>query len=331
MSLDLDTRQRAILQEMGIRVWLPAPIEAEPVARPTPAPQRMAALPPRADQPARTAAPQVAEQTAKTSSATPINPAASPPARPQTATESVAAYAASTGATAKKSLRTPVKLPPTGTPLVLAAGIADMDWPTLANTLANCQACQLCTDRKATVFGAATAPDAPRRADWLVVGEPPDDTDERLGAPFADPSGQLLDNMLKAVGVSQRTTLADAASQARVSAYVTNVVKCRPATVRNPTPAELAVCENYLRREVALVQPKIILAMGRFAAQTLLHGSLPEGSKIPFGKLRGQIYRYQGIPVVVTYHPTYLLRNPHEKARAWADLCLALDVVQRGQ
>jgi DNA polymerase len=131
------------------------------------------------------------------------------------------------------------------------------------------------------------------------------------------------------VGVSRRQAPGEVGELAATkAAYVTNVVKCRPAVVRNPSPQELAVCEHFLRREVALVQPKVILAMGRFAAQTLLQGSLPEGSKLPFGKLRGQVYRYQGIPVIVTYHPSYLLRTQTDKARAWADLCLALDVVR---
>ena len=132
--------------------------------------------------------------------------------------------------------------------------------------------------------------------------------------------------MGKAVGVSRR----EAGVNGAAAAYVTNVVKCRPAVVRMPDPQELATCAHYLRREVALVQPKVILAMGRLAAQSLLQDSLPGVASIPLGKLRGQTYRYQGIPVVVTYHPTYLLRTPQDKARAWADLCLALDEARRG-
>jgi uracil-DNA glycosylase family 4 len=206
-----------------------------------------------------------------------------------------------------------------------------MDWAALAQTVASCQACKLCTGRRAPVFGAAQvgaagATQTLRQADWLVVGEPPDEAEERAGAPFADQAGQLLDNMLKAVGVRRRAmNRAEGAESRATAAYVTNVVKCRPASVRNPEPQELAACEVYLRREVALVQPKVILAMGRFAAQTLLRDSLPEVASIPLGKLRGQIYRYQGIPVVVTYHPSYLLRTQQDKARAWADLCLALE------
>lgn len=306
MSLDLDERQRAMLQEMGVRVWLPEAVADAPLVTQapaaTPAPQRVAPTP------------QVAAQA----------PADRPPMPAASAIENIAVNAISTGAAAQKSLKTQVPDATVATPAVLVEGIAGMDWPTLAQAIADCQACQLCSGRRAPVFGGSDAA-APRQADWLVVGEPPDEAEERAGVPFAEQAGQLLDNMLKAVGVSRRGAEGGAAAKA---AYVTNVVKCLPATVRNPTPQELAVCENFLRREVALVRPKVILAMGRFAAQTLLHGSLPEGSKTPFGKLRGQIYRYQGIPVVVTYHPRYLLRTQQDKARAWADLCLALDVMR---
>jgi DNA polymerase len=293
MSLDLDPRQRAMLQEMGVHVWLPEAVVDASVERE--APQSIA-----------------------------VAPRSEAPASASIAIEIVAIEAIKAGATAQKVQKLPVlsqPVVPSATFGAAADGIAQMDWSALAQTVASCQACKLCTGRRAPVFGAA---DAPRQADWLVVGEPPDEAEERLGSPFADQGGQLLDNMLKAVGVSRR-----GAATAAQSAYVTNVVKCRPAVVRNPDPQELAACESFLRREVALVQPKVILAMGRFAAQTLLRDSLPEVASIPLGKLRGQIYRYQGIPVVVTYHPTYLLRTQQDKARAWADLCLALDVMRR--
>lgn len=309
MSLDLDERQRAMLQEMGVRVWLPA------VAAPAPAVAEGPVVAP--------ASPSVVQAPQRVAPAT---PGRAPPLL-ASAIENIAADAINTGATAKKAAK--MQGPNQAVPVVvaglvgLADGIVDMDWPALAQTIANCQACKLSSGRRAPVFGAA---EAPHQADWLVVGEPPDDAEERLGAPFADQAGQLLDNLLKAVGVSRR-----GADSGRAAAYVTNVVKCRPATARNPDPQELATCEHYLRREVALVQPKVILAMGRFAAQSLLQGSLPEVASIPLGKLRGQIYRYQGIPVVVTYPPAYLLRTQPDKARAWADLCLALDVMRRGE
>lgn len=270
MSLDLDERQRAILQEMGVHVWLPAAQVPEPHKVQT--------------------APAAAQEPRKAS---------------MVAIENIAIEAINTRGTVQNHTETG-----------LVDGIAGMDWPQLAHSVAACQACKLGVGRRAPVFGGATAP---ARADWLVLGEPPDEAEERAGTPFAEQAGQLLDNMLKALGVSR----AAGGTDPRQSAYVSNVVKCRPAVVRNPEPAELAACENYLRREVALVQPKIILAMGRFAAQSLLRESLPDVASIPLGKLRGQVYRYQGIPVVVSYHPAYLLRTQQDKARAWADLCLA--------
>ena len=295
MSLDLDDRQRAMLLEMGVHVWWPqaqAPVLAE-----SPAPV-VALVPPRGVE----AAPRAAS----------ANP---------DATEIIAQPPLSTRAIAPNTLNASTPISERSAPACLPGDVAAMDWATLARTVASCQACKLCTGRQAPVFAPA---DALRPADWLVVGEPPDEAEERQGAAFADQAGQLLDNMLKAVGVSRHAATAGAGASGAAAAYVTNVVKCRPGAVRNPEPQELAVCENYLRREVALVQPKVILAMGRFAAQTLLRDSLPEVSSIPLGKLRGQVYRYQGIPVVVSYHPSYLLRTQQDKARAWADLCLTL-------
>lgn len=302
MSLDLDTRQRAMLQEMGVHVWLPEPAKA-PVVVATPAAVVAVSPKPTAD-----AIEKIAAQAIQ------AVPTATKALKPLPATHLATAPAEPGNAT-------------------LAAGIADMDWPTLSNALHQCQACKLCTGRRAPVFEASNAAlDATWHADWLVVGDPPDENEEREGSPFVDQTGQLLDNMLKAVGVVRRhpaENLAETRLPAH-TAYVTQVVKCRTDPARNPTPQELATCAHFLRREVALVQPKVIVAMGRFAAQTLLHGSLPEGSKTPFGKLRGTVYHFQGIPVVVTYHPSYLLRTPLDKARAWADLCLAMAVTQSG-
>jgi DNA polymerase len=319
MSLDLDTRQRAMLQEMGVHVWLPPTELDEPVLAVS-----VEQLPPVVLAPAAasraTLPPPLAQSAAVPADRAPLPSAA--------AIEDRAVEALQARAGSPKPVKPAPTVAATGTPNVLAAGVADMDWPALTDAVSQCQACPLCTDRRAPVFGGADA-EAPRRADWLVVGEPPDDAEERQGAPFAEQAGQLLDNMLKAVRVSRRQAPGEAGELAATqAAYVTNVVKCRPAVARNPSPQELAVCEHFLRREVALVQPKVILAMGRFAAQTLLQGSLPEGSKLPFGKLRGQVYRYQGIPVIVTYHPSYLLRTQADKARAWADLCLALAAVK---
>lgn len=308
MSLDLDDRQRAMLQEMGVHVWWPQ------TATPAVAAAALRGAPP--------PAPRLAPAPERVVSA---------PSFVAIEAIAVSAIAERVGANKAVNMATPATA--TATVSELADGIAAMDWATLAPTVASCQACKLGVGRRAPVFGGADAvalPDAFRQADWLVLGEPPEEAEERAGVPFADQVGQLLDNMLKAVGVHRRAAGSLGSADSRAStAYVSNVVKCRPARVRNPTPQELATCESYLKREVALVQPKVILAMGRFAAQTLLQASLPEVASIPLGKLRGQVYRYQGIAVVVTYHPSYLLRTQQDKARAWADLCLAQEQCQQ--
>jgi DNA polymerase len=192
----------------------------------------------------------------------------------------------------------------------LADGVDRMDWAALQQTAAACEACGLCAQRKNSVFGVGDV-----QADWLVVGEAPSEEDDLAGEPFAGQAGQLLDNMLKAVGLSRK-------AQVEGGVYIANVTKCRTPGTQNPSPEELATCAPYLARQVALVQPKIILLMGRFAVQSVLQ------STEPLGKLRGQVHTHQGVPVVVTYHPSYLLRNPADKAKAWADLVLALKTAQ---
>ena len=210
--------------------------------------------------------------------------------------------------------------PAVANPAMPATAVDGMDWPELAQTIAHCTACKLCVGRKAPVFAAE--PD-PRQADWLIVGEPPDELEERAGLPFAGQAGQLLDNMLRALQIAR-----DGSGSS--GARVTNVVKCRTTPVRNPQADELATCAAYLRREISLVQPKVILAMGRFAALSLLADSSPELASLPFGKLRGQVHRSHGVAVVVTDHPSRLLRAQEDKAQAWADLCLAQSVVRKG-
>jgi DNA polymerase len=168
----------------------------------------------------------------------------------------------------------------------------------------------------------------------MVVGDPPDEDEDGTASPFAGPSGVLLDNMLAALGLcrSNRAVSEGAASAAAVSsdpgthAYITNVVKCRPPHGAQVQAADLAQCAAYLQREIALVQPKMILAMGRFAHQLLL-GETPELANQPLGKLRGLVRYYRGIAVVPTYHPKALMRTSADKAKAWADLCLAADAL----
>jgi uracil-DNA glycosylase family 4 len=192
------------------------------------------------------------------------------------------------------------------------AGVEAMDWPALRKAVAGCTACGLCRGRRQAVFGVGH-----ERAHWLIVGEAPGEQEDRQGEPFVGASGQLLDSMLRAVGLSrQANPEGDPARQV----FIANVMKCRPPVNRNPRPEEVVQCSPFLKRQVALVQPRLILAMGRFAVQALLD------TDAAIGKLRGQVHRYEGVPVVVTYHPAYLLRNLPDKARAWEDLCLAREV-----
>ncbi len=185
---------------------------------------------------------------------------------------------------------------------------ATLDWSALRETVASCTACKLCEGRRQTVFGVGN-----ERAHWMIVGEAPGEQEDREGEPFVGKSGQLLDNMLRAIALTRGE--AEPAKQV----YIANTIKCRPPGNRNPAPDELAKCEPFLIRQVQLVQPKIIVAMGRFAVHSLLR------STEPIGRLRGRVHAYQGVPLIVTYHPAYLLRNPEDKAKAWDDLCLALE------
>lgn len=263
---ELDARQRAMLAEMGVKVWTPAAARApmtlaEPdVAAPTPA-----------QPPARTPPPR---EPAARELAAPATAAPAPIARTATA----------------------------------RADIAQLDWPALREAVAGCRACGLCESRRNTVFGVGHT-----EADWMIVGEAPGEQEDRQGEPFVGPAGQLLDAMLRACGRDRQ------AEDAR-GVFIANVLKCRPPANRNPAPEEVVQCEPFLSRQVALVKPKLIIAMGRFAVQSLLK------TTEPIGRLRGRVHRYEGVPVIVTYHPAYLLRTPVDKAKAWADLCLAMDL-----
>jgi DNA polymerase len=198
-------------------------------------------------------------------------------------------------------------------PLEPVPQIAAMGWPALREAVSACTACVLCEGRRQAVFGVGS-----ERAHWMVVGEAPGEQEDIQGEPFVGKSGRLLDNMLKAIGL----TRGDAEPARQV--YIANSVKCRPPGNRNPAPEELAQCEAFLIRQVELLRPRIILAMGRFAVQSLLRSSEP------IGRLRGRVHRYQGVPLIVTYHPAYLLRNLEDKAKAWDDLCLAVETAQAG-
>lgn len=187
-----------------------------------------------------------------------------------------------------------------------AARIAEMDWPALKQAVAGCTACALCKTRKNTVFGVGD-----ERADWLLVGEAPGAEEDARGEPFVGQAGRLLDNMLAAIDLARGKGV-----------YIANVLKCRPPGNRNPEPGEVAQCSPHLARQIALIRPKLVVAMGRFAAQTLL------SSDASIASLRGRTFAYQGVPLVVTYHPAYLLRNLPDKAKAWEDLLFARGVLR---
>ena len=270
MSLRLDERQHAMLQEFGVRLFQPHSTPARIDCTP-PEPPRQAG-----GKPASAAGGEVRESRFVVEAVPAVAKALEPSA--------AIAQASGTG-----------------------AAIELMEWDALEQAVKACRACTLCNSRRNTVFGVGDL-----QPDWLIVGEAPGENEDLQGEPFVGQAGLLLDNMLKAIGLNRRQKV-----------YIANVLKCRPPGNRNPEPQEIAQCEPFLRRQVELLQPRIILAMGRFAVQALL------GSSEPIGKLRGKVHRYKGVPVVVTYHPAYLLRNLPDKARAWADLCLALEVLEQ--
>lgn len=196
----------------------------------------------------------------------------------------------------------------------VASGFADLDLPALREAVSVCRACGLCEQRRHAVFGHG----APQRAPWLVVTDPPDDADDAAGEPFVGDAGRLLDRMLLAVG-QRRVGGKDGEVP---TAFVTPIVKCRPPRGRAPQPAELDACDAVLARQVELLQPRLVLALGLQAARRLT------GLAEPLGRLRGRVHGWRGLPVVVSYHPAYLLRSPTDKAGAWDDLCLARRTLQ---
>jgi uracil-DNA glycosylase family 4 len=189
-----------------------------------------------------------------------------------------------------------------------APSIAGMGWTELKASVAGCVKCRLCQGRTNTVFGVGD-----EKARWLFIGEGPGRNEDLQGEPFVGQAGKLLDNMLSAIGLRRGE-----------NAYIANIVKCRPTDDngrdRPPTPDEVAACLPYLERQIALIQPTILVALGKTAALSLL-GLEPE---TPVSRLRGKVHRHAGLPLIVTYHPAYLLRNMSDKKKAWEDLCLAM-------
>ena len=291
MSLELDERQRAILKEMGVTVWWPRASAAQVLANEAPQNEvYKSSYKVNLDQ--------------KKNKNDPIN---------------IANNSINTRPISQKIDKIEIE----NKYIQSNALVTNLNWPALQHTVAQCRACALCEGRTQTVFGAGQKPvgeDAAPVVDWLIVGEAPGENEDRVGEPFVGQAGQLLDNMLKAMGLSRQNKV-----------YIANVIKCRPPGNRNPSPQEVAQCEPFLHRQIALLQPKIILAMGKFAATSLLRASLPDVDKTPLGRLRGQVHTYTheglSIPVVATYHPAYLLRSLTEKAKSWEDLCLALEAM----
>ena len=181
------------------------------------------------------------------------------------------------------------------------AAIAAMDWPALRVSVAECRACTLCQQRKQAVPGVGD-----QSADWLFVGEGPGAEEDERGEPFVGQAGKLLDAMLAAIGLKRGQDV-----------YIANAVKCRPPGNRTPAAEEMAACRPYLERQIELLQPKLIVALGRPAAQTLLQ------TEVKISAMRGRLCKYNDIPLIITYHPAYLLRTLSDKAKAWEDLCLA--------
>ena len=257
---ELDDRQRAMLAEMGVRVWMP---------------QTVRALPAKAAKLAQVEVPD-----------TPLADAAAP----------LTLHVAS----APQMLSVPIvdisQLP---------EGIASMDWAQLQPAVSSCTGCGLSQTRQQAILGEGLA-----SAEWMIVGDAPGEEEDKAAQSFAGPAGQLLDNMLKALSLT------------RDQVYLTHALKCRTPVGRNASQVEVSHCATYLARQVELVQPKVILAMGRTAALALLQ------SAEPLGKLRSQVQSFKGVPVVVTYPPAYLLRNQADKAKAWADLCVAASLVK---
>lgn len=190
---------------------------------------------------------------------------------------------------------------------VSVGGAPDQDWIALEREVLSCTRCPLHRSRTQVVFGVGNP-----SADWLIIGEAPGVEEDRRGEPFVGRAGQLLNEMLRSVGLT------------REQVYIANILKCRPPENRDPRPEEVSCCTPYLERQISHIAPRLILAVGRIAAQNLL------GVDTPLGRLRGTVHHFGtgGIPVVVTYHPAYLLRSPSQKRKVWEDLLLAQQLVQ---
>jgi DNA polymerase len=314
--------QRIWLREIGMeRLWMrPAPAAARPavvpqapVSEPVLAPGLAPAVVARDIAPA-TVPPTVASPAPAVPQAAPVSPAPPEPVVPTTRSNGRPGIPASilnrTGPPPRPVPKAAEDEAVEAPRIPVAEAVKNATLDELREQVVACTACGLCDGRRHAVFGQGATPTR-----WLVVGEAPGEQEDRQGHPFVGRSGQLLDAMLAAVGMSRETDV-----------FITNVIKCRPPGNRNPKPEEIAACSPYLMRQIALLKPERILVLGRFAAQTLL------GTDATIGSLRGRVHALKTdegaeIPVIVSYHPAYLLRSPSEKARAWQDLKLASRMV----
>jgi DNA polymerase len=232
--------------------------------------------------------------------AAPAQPAAAPPAPVAAAAQAVPARKAAPAAATAEPVQAARRAPPA--PVAPPpAGVETMDWETLRDAVRECRRCALCEQRKQAVFGVGNL-----SAPWLFVGEGPGADEDALGEPFVGQAGKLLDSMLAALRLARGREV-----------YIANVVKCRPPGNRVPAPEEAAACAPFLDRQIALIRPKIIVALGKTAAIRLT------GNEASLASLRGKVHDYRGIPLVISYHPAYLLRNLPDKAKAWEDLLFA--------
>jgi DNA polymerase len=232
------------------------------------------------------------------SAAPPADPPATPPG-----TESTKKFAeaARQQAAPREAPAKPAAVPEPAPEALSARSVAALDWPALEETIRACRACALCKQREQAVPGVGD-----RSARWMFVGEGPGAEEDRRGEPFVGQAGKLLDNMLAAIGLERGKNV-----------YIANAVKCRPPYNRTPEATEIAACLPFLDRQIALIQPRLLIALGRPAAQALL------GREISIAAARGKRFERGGLPVLVTYHPAYLLRNPLDNSKAWEDLCFA--------
>ena len=306
--MPLDDRRLAMLREMGVPFW-------QPLARAEVTDQD------EAETEARREAPALALHTAPVEAEVPAESRPGPSSRPPASRPTPHAVEAAAGRSAPVELRPalPQAVPASGSLGQSALEVSALGWPELRQAVADCRACGLCEKRRQTVFGVGHP-----HAHWMVVGEAPGEQEDLRGEPFVGPAGRLLDQMLAALGLTRAETSPEGAPPLTPErqVYIANTLKCRPPGNRNPEPTELARCEPFLVRQIELVQPRVILAMGRFAVQALLR------TDEPIGRLRGRVHRYQGVPLIVTYHPAYLLRNLLDKAKAWDDLCLAMATME---